>query len=402
MINRRSLLLERTVAYPFLKARSLLGFNVQLSASKLEIFALKKLAEQKRTLFKAKRLTRKAEIFLKNLPEIDFIRIASILAVVVLHVAAFRVTHEDIGSSIWWVGNVYDAASRWCVPVFVMVSGALLLQQEDERNLAKFYQRRLKRIAIPLCFWTIAYTIYKNIENILSFGSFSLTDDLKSIAAGTPYFHLWFLYMIAPLYLFTPFIKRLISNCSRGELWLLVAAAFIIAAFNDAINTYQGNKAGFFGTWFLSYLPYFIAGYLIFSKNSLRWASNWLAVMAIGASTAATALGTYFLTLTYGLNKGIYFYSYLSITVIPMSLAVFWILSHAKPQRYFNTDPKALSDLTLGIYLIHPVFLGVFRIIIRDKFPSALQIPLEAGLVFLTSALVAILFSRTPFLRRTI
>ena len=64
---------------------------------------------------------------------LDNSRIIAILAVVFLHVSAGVVTESVIGTESWWVGNLYDSLVRWCVPVFVMISGAVLLDHSKKK-----------------------------------------------------------------------------------------------------------------------------------------------------------------------------------------------------------------------------------------------------------------------------
>ena len=67
---------------------------------------------------------------------LDLLRVIAILGVIWLHVSGEVVTASpNPGDEEWWVGNVADAFSRWCVPLFVMASGALLLpQRADDRR----------------------------------------------------------------------------------------------------------------------------------------------------------------------------------------------------------------------------------------------------------------------------
>jgi surface polysaccharide O-acyltransferase-like enzyme len=58
---------------------------------------------------------------------------AAIVMVAVLHVSATVVIQFGrIPSEAWWVANLLDAAIRTAVPLFVMVSGMLLL--DPDRN----------------------------------------------------------------------------------------------------------------------------------------------------------------------------------------------------------------------------------------------------------------------------
>lgn len=81
----------------------------------------------------------------------DVLRVIGAFSVVWLHVSAVVVRNDpDLRSMTWWVGNVADALSRWCVPVFVMLSGAMLLDGKI-RQLQEFYTRCFMRL-LPLFF----------------------------------------------------------------------------------------------------------------------------------------------------------------------------------------------------------------------------------------------------------
>ena len=84
---------------------------------------------------------------------LDNSRLIATFAAVFLHVAAGVVVYSNPGSQYWWAGNIYNSFVRWCVPVFVMVSGALLLNPNKMESMETFYKKRLSRILIPLLFW---------------------------------------------------------------------------------------------------------------------------------------------------------------------------------------------------------------------------------------------------------
>lgn len=65
-----------------------------------------------------------------------------------------------LGTEYWWISNVYDSISRWGVPVFVMVSGALLLDTSKQEGILTFYKKRLSKIFIPIIFWTAFYLFW--------------------------------------------------------------------------------------------------------------------------------------------------------------------------------------------------------------------------------------------------
>lgn len=59
---------------------------------------------------------------------IDYLRVIATVSVIFLHVSAEIPTlYKKIPDDIWWIGNFFDGAVRFCVPLFLMISGALLL-----------------------------------------------------------------------------------------------------------------------------------------------------------------------------------------------------------------------------------------------------------------------------------
>jgi len=94
----------------------------------------------------------------------DPMRVAGALAVIVFHVAAYGQDRRGaIGAAAWWGCNLVSCATLWCVPIFILLSGALLLDPERSDTLGGFYRRRLGRIGIPFLFWCAFYLAYRKV-----------------------------------------------------------------------------------------------------------------------------------------------------------------------------------------------------------------------------------------------
>ena len=90
------------------------------------------------------------------------IRIVGIIAVIASHVSsdiiqnhqrAFPNQIRPLLASEFWTANIIDSLCRFAVPLFVMLSDALLLKPARIDAL-RFYRRRLSRILVPAIFWT--------------------------------------------------------------------------------------------------------------------------------------------------------------------------------------------------------------------------------------------------------
>ena len=325
---------------------------------------------------------------------LDAARWLAALAVVLLHSAAQVVSDAGTyGSGAWLAANLYDSAARWCVPVFVMVSGALLLDPARAQDARRFYSRRMARICAPLVFWTLFYLAWRSLLEWWDGGAADISYWPRKVAEGAPYYHLWYLYMIVGLYLSAPLARALYARSQPEGRRLWVVAILGLGVLDALYRQALDIRSGFFLTWFLPYLGYFVAGRMIFD-GELRIPRPGL-VLAL--SVLATAWGV--ATLSEAGRLNLYFYDYFSITVPFMSLAAFqWILNSPRVPPL-----STLAPLTFGVYLIHPLFLDLADRAGAHAGPGAAwNVPLLATAVFALSAASSWLLRRHPVTRRLV
>ncbi|MEZ4526983.1 MAG: acyltransferase family protein [Desulfobacterales bacterium] len=333
---------------------------------------------------------------------LDNSRIIAAFAAVFLHTAAALVKGSYIGTEYWWTGNFYDSFVRWCVPVFVMISGALLLDPGKKEDLKTFYRKRASKIAVPVLFWSAFFSLWTMLKGMIKQDIPSLFDIIKEVGSGTPYYHMWFLYMIIPLYLVTPFFRKIIVTSTRAELTLLVVFIFLMAALNAAFSKIFPCGSELFTNWFLSYIQYFFLGHLIRTSNrrfpkTILWGVFLLSV-------CLTAFGVYIVAVDINLNTGLYFRGYLSITVIPMSISIMYLLKSWTIPVINEKFTKKLALLTFGIYLIHPIVLEIIKYsnIGLLNFHPVASIPVTALIVFALSLIASWGIDQVPYLNHVI
>ncbi len=341
-----------------------------------------------------------------GLEGMDLLRIAAILAVVVIHAisSATRASGTGWHSSWWWAANLLNSACLWCVPVFVMVSGALLLDPTRRIAGGEFLKRRALRIGIPLAFWIAVYLIFQR-----QFYGVDLTTGsaVKAVASGDPYLQLYFLFIVAGLTVLTPVLRKLIEHSSRRELTILTVAALAFGAGEHAVRELGGGGGFNAVTRFLPYIGYYLAGYLLMTftvTERTQRAARWLVVVG----WLATAIGSGALSARYGwTSNGNFLYDYLSPTVMLMSLAVFAAARSWTPKRLSTKQMRHLGGATFGVFLIHPLLL--FPIQRAMSLPDTHEISRTvlwavpiACLVFAATTVIALVASRIPYLRRLI
>ncbi|QYM95938.1 acyltransferase [Dickeya ananatis] len=327
-------------------------------------------------------------------------RIVSTFAVIVLHISAYTVSLAELGSLSWWAGNIYDSLTRWCVPVFVMISGALLLSPDKNESLSFFYKKRMSRIFYPLVFWSAFFILWGVIKARVS-GSGEI-EVLRNIVNGRPYYHLWFLYMIMGLYIFTPLIRVVVINTERGVLLFFVFMMFAFCSLIDMYNFSIKSNDFLFFSEFLYYLPYYLCGHLIGRSNPSRSLPHYMVIFF--TSFVFTCLLCYLLSFLLGKESGLYFYNYLSINVIIMSISFMWILKGCSTSAINPGKLRFLSEISLGIYLIHPVFVELFYYLAAKQWivQSIIAIPLFSAAVFLCCVVSVFFIKKVPYLRRVV
>jgi surface polysaccharide O-acyltransferase-like enzyme len=169
-----------------------------------------------------------------------------------------------------WGALVLDAQFHSSVPIFIMISGALLLSSHSKLTLKQFYVRRLKRIIPPFLFYLLVYFFWSQHTGLtLDFKTYLI----KTFVYGTPYFHLYFIYVILGLYVFTPWIKKLVENTKPNETLLLTIIILLItSAWQFSTNWFTKASSGSFlfsTSQFLPFLGYFLLGYLLHRSNHI-------------------------------------------------------------------------------------------------------------------------------------
>ena len=106
----------------------------------------------------------------------------------------------------------------WCVPCFVMVTGALLLNPEKEISYVKLFKKYILRIIFALLFCCIVFSIFDLIVHGDTFTFHIIVEIIQDFFLGTSWSHLWYLYLIIGLYLMIPIYKIITKNAKSRDI----------------------------------------------------------------------------------------------------------------------------------------------------------------------------------------
>jgi len=289
---------------------------------------------------------------------ISNLRVFATLTVIMLHCAAGGIyLLGKIPNSWWWFCNASNAFGRFAVPIFVMLSGYLLLGKY--KNLTDFLTKRFSRILLPFLIWTIIFMTWGNYFGIIPAEKTKLefVDILKKILTGGAggSGHLWFVYMLLGLYLFSPIISRWIVHATDQEVKFFLIMWFVACTIYPYFEKYLGIKINFEIRYFSGYLGYFVLGFFLgnLQMNLPQTKIGFISLAVFLISWIITFVGIYFSTVS---NNKIYessLFDYLSPSVILMSISAFLCFKNLLNFEIFSTLTAKLDKFSFGMYLMH-------------------------------------------------
>ena len=154
---------------------------------------------------------------------VDWLRIAACFLVMLVHSTEPFYLGGDgslilTESDAFWAA-VFDSFARACVPLFIVASS--YLQFPIHYSTGTFFRKRAVRILVPFAIWTVVYALVWG-EPIQNFKDLLLN---FNYAAG----HLWFVYMLAGLYLIMPLLSPWAEKVGRKELLFYLCLCLLTA-----------------------------------------------------------------------------------------------------------------------------------------------------------------------------
>jgi surface polysaccharide O-acyltransferase-like enzyme len=330
----------------------------------------------------------------------DNLRVFALFAVILMHAVPNMMFEEHSTSEeIWWVANFFTSLCRFCVPVFVMLTGMLVIPKY--RNLNDFLKKLLVRIILPFIFWSIVYIALNLLVIRDSQTRLSINLILKAVInlfRSPVTYHLWYIYMITGIYLIIPVISRWISGSTGKEIVYFLLLCFFSNLFCQPL--FIKYSPGISLIYFSGYLGYAVLGYYLYresvtgNKNLLRTVGYLLVLTGI----TITFFGTFLITKSKGCFRD-YFYSYLSPNVLLLTAGIFLVFSVSKGFiNKSNLVTGFISRYSYGIYLSH-----VFCMFWLDKIGlnwkltnPFLSIPLTGLCCLIISGFLVFILSKAP------
>ena len=223
------------------------------------------------------------------------------------------------------------------------------------------------------------------------------------------HYHLWYLYMIIGLYLITPFLKLFVQKEHKKLILFFVFVSIIIqftlpvlnqiAIFYEDITFLLVFIEKFHLDFFGGYTTYYLLGWYIVHIGIGKKSVQYFLYLAGISSVLITFFSVYF---TQDYENG---YSDLNIFILLYSVSVFLALTKLCKCRFKTIGQRRLkffSNMSFGMYIVHPIVLELFqRTIVYYNYPL-LYILVCFCIVLIGSFVLCYICSKVPIARKII
>lgn len=328
---------------------------------------------------------------------IDWARACAIFCVVLCHAAescygSVLRGEQRIGTALWLAENTLFTIGRLGVPLFLAITGVLLLGRELEPG--KFYKKSLLPLFVTTEIWIVFNYLFVCIFQDVEFKLVDLISEmcfLRTLELS----HMWYMPMILGVYLALPFLSmavRAVQDVKAFRFpYLIGMIAFLVI---PTINVFMAEavpggetlkfklELDFMGGVYGLYLfgGYFIARYRLLGKVK----SIYLLLTGMIAFAINTA-GQYYLYIN-EFYKSTRLLWYSSVFIFVMGLILFELIRRIfdKEQAHTAGVVEVTARCSFGIYLLHkPILVLCMKYLPLEQWEVAADfvILLAAGLL---------------------
>lgn len=330
---------------------------------------------------------------------LDICRIFACMMVVMAH-TIMLFWEFDPSSTVWAVYNFLALFSRCCVPLFFMISGALLLNRE-ELDLKK-HLRRMGHFLLLFVLWSLICALIDRLFLKVWYADAGL----EELVFGS-YYHLWYLPAMLLCYACVPVLHSALYRHSLDKRYILVLACFVVLMLN--LQLVAGKPLWLelllehFSLYNLGYLCVMFLGWYLYKH---RTKGRKLALLAVAAAVGLVFFAWLNRCVSIAAGQPLTtFYSPLCIGVLLFSAFVFSLCLHVEklPEKLCPLVEE-LSACTLGIYLVHPLFISALKSLHLDftQFNTFLFFPACYISFVLLSLLTSFVLRRIPLVKKLV
>lgn len=330
----------------------------------------------------------------------DILNIAACLAVIFLHHNG--IVHSFKDTLAWRESLIVECAFYWAVPIFLMLSGANLLNYRSKYDTKTFLKKRFIRTVIPWLFWSIVMIFWKAYTGDFVFENHSfsyLMDLILNYKIETKY---WFFGALFACYLAMPVFSLLCNN--RKILWYVAGVNFILLSCLPALKVWTGWH------WDLdvpiagSLIIYVLLGYLL-ATQTFNKKQRWMIYIGGLTGFMFRYIYTYVLSVKNG-TTDVSIKGYRMFHAVLLAVAVFELAKNIRWEKYLPDvvirKLPLISSYSFGVYLIHSIVMYYEQNILHIAKEGYLWRIAFVPCTYCVSVIIVYLLKKIPFVGKYI
>lgn len=300
----------------------------------------------------------------------EAMRIIAMVLVVFNHLPGYTLYMRTTGVE-QWLCMMITMFTRVNVPLFFMVSGALLLGKDEKYTV--ILKKRISRFLTVILIFNVGLFFLRTIKGIVKNTGYdsSPASLITGIFSGKLEVTYWFLYAYLAFLLMLPLLQKIAKRLDKQDFWALIILHFIFISVPKFLDPLFGLLFGqsfeissnltvplaATNAFFYPLIGYYLdrcIDVLSFSKKKLG--QIWLvAILGILISC--------FMTFSEGVYTGEYSQRYVQMFDYLTTIAVFITIKRyylIKDRGNGKIDLNLIGSLTFGIYLFDPFIKEIF------------------------------------------
>ncbi len=352
----------------------------------------------------------------------DVLRLVAIFLVIFNHTPAYHFPFQSTGESlVVKLMLIISALDKIAVPLFFMISGALLLPKHE--TLKILISKRVTRFLIVLLLFHAVQSSYycwmcgENEIGIRSFlgDCYWGTVDKGYVLGWTVAGAVWFLYAYIAFLLMLPFLRAMVKGMELMSFYYLFALQIILCVVVPAIFVLvTGNTPEDFRV--LQYLPlcgnvlvFVIAGYFVEHKVSVEKLKRSHILCLIAASCVFVLLASLMPEWSRQRMGAAYvnqfvpgMTAYMLIPCITIFIVAKRFLASASEKKWVVKVLRPLGGAVFVVMIVENILRREIGVLFPDYGTSYLLSVLVSFLVWLCGLLLGLVCKQIPILKKVI
>lgn len=351
----------------------------------------------------------------KKVIYLEFLRVISILCVMMNHTGTrgFFLFAERQDSKLYFLYMFFSIAIKVAVPLFFMISGALLLKRSE--SISYTFRHRIIKYIVILIFISAVYHIFYHFINgtPLSFKEYFVT--LISYKASMA---LWYLYSHIAILMMLPLLSILVKNMQEKHFQYMACCYVILVGIIPILRYWLSKGTVPSNPYFEAPLLttrnvfFFVMGYYFENAFDIKKLSGnkvgiglLFGAFAIGMTCAITQYSVQITGCCSEAETQTFYNSLIAIpTIATFVAAKYWFENH-RTTDVFKKIILFLGGTSFGVFLLEGILRectqGVF-IMMSNYIPTMLACVVWILVAYVIGCVVVALLKLVPGLKRYI